>query len=105
MSEALEQRAVVAYCDLKKIPVSNIPNGDCRKQCLPCRETMRQAAQTLGATSPKRLVQCHLCNAKKPRPSRRGFRCLLKSCKGDSYPGLGARVSGRLFSWPFQSAF
>ena len=55
MSEALEQRAVVEYCDLKKMPVSNIPNGDCRKQCLPCREMMRQAAQTLGDTPPKRL--------------------------------------------------
>lgn len=79
MSEALEQRAVVGHCDLKKIPVSNIPNGDCCKQCLPCGETTRQAAQTLGATPPKRLVRCHLCDAKRPRPSRRGFLCLLKS--------------------------
>ena len=32
MSEALEQRAVVEYCDLKKIPVFHIPNGGYRNK-------------------------------------------------------------------------
>ncbi len=32
MSEALEQRAVVEYCDLKGIPVFHIPNGGYRNK-------------------------------------------------------------------------
>lgn len=32
MSEALEQRAVVEYCELKKIPVFHIPNGGYRNK-------------------------------------------------------------------------
>ena len=55
MSEALEQRAVVDYCDLKGIPVFHIPDGGYRKQCPPCREMTHQTAQTLSATPPKRL--------------------------------------------------
>lgn len=55
MSEALEQCAVVEYCDLKGIPVSHIPNGGYRNKAFPCRETTRQVAQALSATSPKRL--------------------------------------------------
>ena len=32
MSEASEQRAVVEYCDFKKIPVFHIPNGGYRNK-------------------------------------------------------------------------
>ena len=32
MSEALEQKAVIEYCDLKRIPVFHIPNGGYRNK-------------------------------------------------------------------------
>lgn len=81
MSEALEQRTVVEYCDARRIPCFHVPNGGSRNKA----EAANLKRQGVKAGVPDLCVPVARC----------GYHGLFIEMKAKS----GGRVSGHQARW------